>query len=304
MQEDIIQTILSDFSRYDGKKKAVDTLFQYLYFHLRELGVYYVDEDARSDFLLWLYPRLYNIIAGYKPERSIFYTYLRMSISYNWKLFGRRTREQATYTAIAQDDQQQKVKDMLTERDDLHTYELYAASPPPSYSISSEKKQAIQETIKWKSKRKQIYVRYLLELVCKSCFYIDDRLLRIVARHLDIPVWKVKQLIEEAKEQTGKPDTVYNEWTAKRDFYYVRYKSATLQLQKVDTIHTSVVERLKNQQAYCYNLWQRYLKRIKDYTHGPSNRALAKQLGISRATVNNDLAELKKAWYGESCTFT
>jgi hypothetical protein len=31
---------------------------------------------------------------------------------------------------------------------------------------------------------------------------------------------------------------------------------------------------------------------------------LAKQLGLSRTTVNKDLAELKKACYGKQCTST
>ena len=114
----------------------------------------------------------------------------------------------------------------------------------------------------------------------------------------------MRRLIEDVKELTDKRDTVYNEWVAKRDFYYVRYKSATLQLRKVDEAHGSVIKRLKNRQAYSYARWQGYLKRIQEYTRGPSNRVLAQQLGVSRATVNSDLVELKKACYGEPCTYT
>ena len=114
----------------------------------------------------------------------------------------------------------------------------------------------------------------------------------------------MRLLIEEAKELTDKRDAVYNEWAAKRDFYYVRYKSATLQLRKVDEAHGSVIKRLKNRQAYSYARWQGYLKRIQEYKRGPSNRVLARQLGVSRATINSDLGELKKACYGKPCTYT
>ena len=302
MQENIIKMILTDFSRQDNRKEAVDTLFQYLYFNIDEFGIYCASEDMRSDFLLWLYPKLEHIIDSYNPDRSIFTTYLRMSVSYNWKLFLRRNREQATYASIAQDDQQRTVKNILDERDELQTYELYAASPPPAYTVLPEKQQAIQETIKWKVRRRDIYSRYFLELLCKSCFCIDEHLVQTVAEHLDISVRKVKTLIEEAKALTGKRNAVYQDWAAKRDFYYVRYKSATLQLCKVDEAHTSVIRRLKKQQAYSYARWQGYLKRIQEYTRGPSNRVLAKQLGVSRATINSDLVELKKACYGKSCT--
>ena len=147
-------------------------------------------------------------------------------------------------------------------------------------------------------------MRYFLELLCKSCFCIDEYLLQTVAGHLGISVRKVRLLIEEAKELTDKRNGVYNEWVAKRDFYYVRYKSATLQLRKVDEAHASVIKRLKNRQAYSYARWQGYLKRIQEYTRGPSNRVLAQQLGVSRATVNSDLVELKKACYGKPCTYT
>ena len=73
---------------------------------------------------------------------------------------------------------------------------------------------------------------------------------------------------------------------------------------KVDEAHASVIKRLKNRQAYSYARWQGYLKRIQEYTRGPSNRVLAQQLGVSRATVNSDLVELKKACYGKPCTYT
>ena len=304
MKEDIVETILADFSRQNKRKKAVDTLFQYLYFNLGEFGVYCGSEDMRSDFLLWLYPKLEHIIDGYNPDRSIFPTYLRMSLTYSWKLFLRRNREQATYASVAQDDQQRIVKTRQDEQNGTQNYELYAASPSPSYTVLPEKVQSIQETIRWERKRKDIYTRYFLELLCKSCFCINEHLLQTVAVHLGISVRKVRLLIEEAKELTDKRDTVYNEWVAKRDFYYVRYKSVTLQLRKVDEAHGSVIKRLKNRQAYSYARWQGYLKRIQEYKRGPSNRVLARQLGVSRATINSDLVELKKACYGKPCTYT
>jgi hypothetical protein len=300
MQQETIQGILSDFSQQDTQKKAIDTLFQYLYFHLSDFGLYRTTEDIRSDFLLWLYPRLSTIIAGYKPNLSLFSTYLRMSVTYHWKIFSRKNREQAIYTALVQADQQQKAQDNYIEQNNLRTYETYAASEIPAYTVSTEKEQAIQETIKWKLKRKQIYSRYILELVCKSCFCIDDALLHTVAGHLSVPVREVERLIADLKEQAYTKDTQYQEWAEKRDFYYVRYKSAAIQLRSIDTTHTSVVEKLKIQQNYNYNLWQRYLKRMQVYSRGPSNRSLAKRLGFSRGTIDNDLADLKKAWYGTS----
>ena len=303
MQENIVEMILTGFSQQDNRKETVDTLFQYLYFNIDEFGIYCASEDMRSDFLLWLYPKLEHIIEGYNPDRSIFSTYLRMSVSYNWKLFLRRNREQATYASIAQDDQQRTVKNILDEQDGLQTYELYAASPPPEYTVSPEKQQSIQGTIRWHVRRKDIYTRYFLELLCKSCFCIDEHLVQTVAGHLGVSVRKVRGIIEEVKELTDKRNAVYREWAAKRDFYYVRYKSATLQLRKVDEAHTSVIRRLKNQQVHCYTRWQGYLKRMQEYTRGPSNRVVAKQLGVSRATISSDLVELKKACYGTPCTY-
>lgn len=300
MQQEIIQSILNDFSDQNRQKKAVDTLFQYLYFHLPDLGLYRTTEDARSDFLLWLYPRLHTILAGYKPNLSIFPTYLRMSITYHWKIFARKSREKAVYAAIAQTDQQQKLQTSYSEQNNQHSYEIYAANEVPAYTVSVEKEQAIQENIKWKLKRKHIYSRYILELACKSCFCIDEALIRTVAGHLRIPIREVQQLIEGLKEQNYDKDVQYRDWAEKRDFYYVRYKSAAIQLRTIDSTHLSVIQKLKIQQTYNYNLWQRYLKRLQRYTRGPSNRTLAKQLGISRGTIDNDLADIKKACYGTS----
>ena len=156
MQEAIVEAILEDFSRKETQKKAVDTLFQYLYFNLGEFGLYCASEDMRSDFLLWLYPKLDAIIVGYNPDRSIFPTYLRMSLAYSWKLFLKRNREQATYDSIAQDDQQRLIKTRQAEQDGVQMYELYAASPPPSYTVSPETAQSIRETIRWNRNREDI----------------------------------------------------------------------------------------------------------------------------------------------------
>ena len=50
MQADIVETILTDFLRTDKQKKAIDTLFQYLYFNLGEFGVYCGSEDMPVTF--------------------------------------------------------------------------------------------------------------------------------------------------------------------------------------------------------------------------------------------------------------
>jgi len=304
MKQDIIDKVITEFSHPNEKKKAVDRLLQYLYFHLPEFGIYHADEDTRSDFLLWLYPKLHTIIGSYNPERSIFFTYLRMSITFHWKLFGRKNREQAAYSAIAQEEQQFITETALNEQDESHSYELYAASPRPEYSVSITKEQAIKQTIRQASKKKHIFARYLLLLACKSCFCIDDQLLQNIATRTEIPLREIKRLIETVKRQTYTRDSIYNALIIKRDFYYIRYKSATLQLRAIDETHESLIKRLKVQQEYSYTRWQRYLRRIKEYTRSPSNRSLARQFGVSRGTIDNDLVSLKKACYGTACIFT
>lgn len=293
MYKSTIETLLADFAQPHSQKKAVDSLFEYLYFNLGEYGIYCTNEDMRSDFLLWLYPKLTDIIAGYKPDRSLFSTYMRMTVSYNWKLFLRKNQEKTTFSAIVQDDQSLKVKHSQDEQQALASYEQYAASSIPAYTVALDTQKAIEKTIKWKVRGKDMYRRYFLELLCKSCFCIDEQMLRAVAGHVHMSVDTARAFVESSKVLAGQKETRFHILLAQRDFYYVRYKSAALQLEKIDHTHASVVKRLKKQKAYSYQLWQRSLKRIHEYSCGPSNRALAKQLGISRSTIDSDLETLK-----------
>ncbi|MEL3906448.1 MAG: hypothetical protein P1P65_05405 [Treponema sp.] len=299
MQQRIIDAILTDFVCTEKKKRAVDTLFQYLYFNLGEFGIYYAEEDARSDFLLWLYPKLPGIIGKYNSELSVFFTYLRMSVKFHWQLFERKNRQQASYTDIAEHEQQHTAEYKMEENASVQNYELYAASPLPDYKISPEKEQAIKRTILWESKKKQLYQRRLLLLACKSCFFIDEHFINHLAAALEMPAQDIRAAVDEAKKQAAAKEAAYADLAAKRDFYYMRYKSASVQLCAVDTAHTALYARLKVQQSYNYTLWQRYLKRTQEYQRVPSNRKLAKQFGLSRGTVDNNLAAVKKACYCE-----
>lgn len=299
MQKNVVDNILTDFSHVSEKKNAVDTLFQYLYFNLTEFGVYYADEDVRSDFLLWLYPKLAAIIDKYDPTLSVFTTYLTMSIKFHWKVFGRKNLQQAAYMTIAHNEQQQIAEYMQEERYSVQCYDLYAASPQPNYHPLIEKGPSIKVSKRKESKKQQLYKRQLLLLACKSCFLIEDPMLEHLAESLELPTETLQSIITQAQKQAETRNTTYTRLAARRDFYYTRYKSAALQLSVIDETHTSVWERLKTQQAYNYTLWQRYLKRTKNYLRAPSNRALAKQFGISHGTVDNNLAAVKKACYGE-----
>lgn len=289
-----IKALRYDFSSQATRKQTIDTVCEYVYFNLAYCGIYCKDEDMRSDFVVWLYPKLADIIAGYKSDRSIFSTYLRMAVSYNWKLFMRRRQERASYSTIAQEEQSNEVKYMHDEQDAHDNYEMYAARSVPAYTVSPKTEKFLHDTIKWKKREEAVYRRYFLELACKSCFCIDEQLMMRVAEYIHIPVDTLRSLIETFKTVSCKRDAQCRILKAKRDFYYLRYKSASIQLEAIDSSHASVIRRLKTQKTYSYTRWQHYLARVEHYNRSPSNRTLAKQLGLSRSTIDNDFATLKK----------
>ncbi len=296
MELHLIETVLDHFFHGGiGKRKAVDMLFEYIYFHLWEFGIQYADEDTQSDFLTWLYPQLADIIEKYDPERSVFFTYLKMSLKYYLRLFERQSYQKTTCYAAAEYEQHQQEEIRETEKNMSHEFEMYAASPDPDYSISPEKKQIMQNTITWKDKKEAVYKRRLLLLVCKSCFFIDESFILHIADALQIPEQELTTLINGAKKLAETRKKTYNRLIEKRDFHYIRYRSAVIQLERLDTIHQTLFNRLKTQKEYNYRLWKKYLKKTQEYTYMPSNRSLAKQFGIGRATVDASLSILKKS---------
>ena len=301
MTQDFIEAVLADFSEStQGQKRAADKVFEYLYFHLHEFNVYYREEDQRSDFLLWLYPQLPRIIGKYNPQLSLFFTYLKMSLKFYHQLFERKRHQRQTYDIAVTGEQKYHFEGKLKEQDASRSYEIYAASPEPEYAIAPEKERAIKNTVAWESKKDDIYKRSLLLLACKSCFFIDGCLQRRLAEVLEIPEKEVAAILCRAKCEAAAKENIYKTLTETRDRYYFRYKCATLQLTAVDETHPALFQKLKTQQSYNYALWQRFLKRAREYSRMPSNRSLAKQLGLSRGTVDTNLAVLKKACYGKA----
>ncbi|MGP1594360.1 MAG: hypothetical protein ACTTH8_03840 [Treponema sp.] len=292
MNHNCIETVLHRFSLGGvHKKEAANMLFEYLYFHLNDFGFYDSDEDVRSDFLVWIQPYLETIIERYNPDRALFTTYLRMSLQYHFRIFYKKQYQKASYTAVA--DAEEHYNAILTESSQ------YAAEPSCEYSVSAETIKMLQPAGGWRDKKNALYKRKLLLLACKSCFFIDDALMQHIADTAGIPLARVQQFVEESKKIAQEKEEHYTKLKQKRDYYYSRYKSAAIQLDAMMYMHPSVVARLEKQKAYNYERWQAFLKKIREYRRCPSNRALAKQFGLSRATIDSNLAVLIKAWYGE-----
>ncbi len=277
------------------KKEAVDSLFEYVYFHLGEFGIRYTDEDTQSDFLTWLYPQLADIIEKYDPERSVFFTYFKMSLKYYLRLFERKRYQKTTYYAVAEEEQHQQDEIQEAEKNTHAEFEIYAASPEPAYSISPEKKAVMENTITWKGKKEELYKRRIILLACKSCFLIDDTFIAHIAQALDMSEETLAATVNEAKEMAAARKNTYNQLLEKRDFHYIRYRSAVAQLERVDPIHQTLFNRLLTQKKYNYRLWKKYLQKAQEYSYMPSNRSLAKQFGLGRGTVDASLAILKKS---------
>ncbi|MGP1577404.1 MAG: hypothetical protein ACTTH7_08005 [Treponema sp.] len=292
MDRDYMETVLHCFARGGvHKKEAAAMLFEYLYFHLNDFGFYGIDEDTRSDFLLWVQPYFETIIERYNPERALFSTYMQMSLQYHFRIFNKKRYQKAAYTAVI--DAEEQYDAALTGAED------YAAEPQCEYSVSTEAVKALQPLGGWRDKKTALYKRKLLLLACKSCFFIDDALMQQIANTADIPLEHVQQFVEESKKIAQEKEQHYTQLKQKRDYYYARYKSAAIQLDTMMYMHPSIIARLEKQKAYNYERWQAFLKKISEYRRCPSNRSLAKQFGLSRATIDSNLAVLVKAWYGE-----
>ena len=301
MQHDFGEGLLLTFSLGGEKrKKAVDAVFEYIYFHLDDFYIYINDEDVRCDFLAWLYPSLETIMSRYNSSLSSFFTYLKMSLKFYFYSFKRHMYEKTSYDTVAENEQAYIADRKIDEEANTSEFNVYAASSPVEYSISAEKMAAIKNTTKWSSRKDEIYKRRILLLACKSCFFLNDVFISHIADALQVSINKLEAILDETKKRSNKRLAIYEAFVAKRDFYYIRYHSVKVQLQNIDELHTTRLQRLLRQKNYYYQLWQIFLQKTQSYNCVPSNRILAKQFGISRTTVDNNLADLRKACYASA----
>lgn len=282
------------------KKQAVEKLFTVIYFNLKDFKIF-LDEDTSSDFLLYIYPNLENLLKRYHPEKSLFSTFLHMNLQYNLISFIRKKSKKARLNEAILAEKTQTMLSYLDGINNTDEYNFYTAESCAEYCIDICENKNEKNVLSF-FKRKDVSMqtndcrRTVFFLACKSAIFLDDELIFKIANFINMPVPLLKKHIENLKEKSGGIIERIEKIKTVRDKNYIK-KIACDRRLNADEIGIYEKTLLQRARKFSSNRFKEALNKNKKQVKCPSNRTIAETLKISRGTVDKNIAKIGEDGY-------
>lgn len=283
----------------DGSSEALDrashALGEYLYIHLVQyrLGLY--DEDTRSDYITWLYPKLSRIIEQYKPGKASFKTYLSWVVRLTFKTFcreyyGREARQQVFVV-----EEQTRILSEMADRANRNDWnDMHFDTDPAGKS----KYPLIPDNEPDTKKRKQVAARKIMLLACKSGTALDDGIIASIVKQTGMTESYLNSKLDCVRQRWMLSADRMRELREKRFECYLRAQKSLMEMQQVDQ-NGSRYAYLEHEYRYCTRRIEELTRQCRKLQSAPSNRFLAGVLGMCRGTVDSTLASVKNHEYSD-----
>lgn len=274
--------------------KLVADLAEYLYKNLDRYRLEWINEDRRSDFFLWLYPKFASLLDKFDPSRASFNTYLYWNVRMSWKSFIRASFSAEARERVLELEEGSRLLCLESESrfdkdwggstlDCGDTYEL-GGKPSVGSRLSP--------------KRKALRARLILLLACKSSAFLADQDIARVAAETDTDEQWLRSKIEELNRScSGKTETLKK--TRERiNVLYFRIRRCRYEQKYLDP-ESSRYRELTRESETCTRRLESVRRTEARHFRAPSNRLLARTLGIPRGTIDSVLASARPGCYAE-----
>jgi hypothetical protein len=271
-----LEELLKDVSQDDAQgSPAVPTLFEAIYRYPAVFGYDELDEDARSAFLLSLYPRLPRLIKSYNPERSHFSAYVAMAV----KLYVKSWKRQAA-------------KERATRDSLLYCY--HCESGFRSGLTAAEQEPEYGPTIMLNLRPSKHYADMLLVVALKCAVHLSDPQIAAIAHAAGVSPRIVCSYVADIKQKLTPKIMLRQQLVESRNrawFYKAKYR---LELERLlpGTGQYSIVEKQYAYQARILEI-KNYLLKEK-LLLVPPNTYIAGILHIPARHVTRLWAEAKQ----------
>lgn len=254
-----------------GKKELEGAVFMSILSDIRCLPGF--SQQEQEDYISWLYPRIRRAITTYEETGASFETYIGTMVRLTAKEF--RQRQARNYTAEA--------TAWIAQYPDLYAYEHEPEYDKGSSASASE----------GPSQRKN--PRQLLILVLKCCNYVSDDFLEKVSLRLEITPEVLTEMISHLKVQRVKREReigLLRERASSQFFRCIYYEQSLHSMPDDCAAARKLREKLKLGRKRLAKIRKRLARLRPD----PSNRQIAKMLGISKGAVDAALSVLRARW--------
>lgn len=288
MTDEHITKIINDYKAHPGlitDEKAKEELGSYLYFHLHRFRIDCSCEDAKSDYVTWLYPRLEGIIRRFMPERAAFLTYLTWIVRSTWKSFIRQRYSKAAHERILEVEEETRLLNPDIEE--------FIESQSITNTTACEFKPGYQKT------STSIRNKTLILLACKAGNYIGEEEITKVCGITGYPEEEMRGKIARIREIFSKKMQQTRISQEKKNAFYIRAQRCLYEMKYLDK-ETGRYARLSKEYAYCVKRMETLSSTISRSLRSPSNRLLSTLLNFPRGTIDSTLAMAHRRWYPKS----
>ncbi len=272
----------------DNRKRAIDALGIFLYENLQKYRLSIRDEDTRSDFIVWLYPRFGGMIDRFNPERASFGTFLNWNVRLTFRSFCRSRYGTEARQRVYEAEEETRIRSEMAEQENSGIWELYAGEPFPGPRA--------KDSANASRKRREIEARTLLLLACKAGYEMDDATIESVSRRTGLDAKTLRARVDLVRRQSLHCQDRLRLSREREYRYYLRASRCLYEMGQIDKA-TNRYQALERERAYCQRRIASIRDQIKRQQKTPSNRFLAKTLGFCRGTVDSTLAAAAQRGY-------
>lgn len=296
----IDETLLSAVQHYHREPddtnldRAVQALGAFLY---RGLGRFRIDcrnEDARSDFIAWLYPRLPSIVRHWDERRSSFGTYITWVIRLSWRTFWRDRYGREARQRILEADAFTTLVSEETDRSNSSDWNV-CADGQEDYFPDARKRRRESGAPK-SAKRKELEARKIFLLACKAGNFLDESAVAKIASHTGYEEEYVRSTLETIREKCARKREVLRGLRERQNACYIRAQRCLFEMKFLER-DSSRHRALEREYEYCVKRLERLRAQSARQVKSPSNRFIASTLGLSRGTVDTTLASALQEGY-------
>lgn len=303
--EEFVNTYNSDKTNSSIREKIVMEIFEIVYVNLERFGVYFKDEDLRSDFLFQFYYKIPKLLKNYKPSLSSFYTYLTNHLHFQYLTFKCKNVRQEINEAVIAGQEGRRWENLMDEYDLDENFNFYAAESEVEYCKTEKSDSSVSEFKISKQElehRRALYFSLSLDhrkiflLACKACFFLDDDLINKISEEIKMDPDILCSIIQDLKSACFKRFEKVNSCIYNRNRYYIR-----IQLFKYLLLHTHNTKRQLDKICFSLkhnrHLWQKSKNLNSVQLKSPSSRDIQKYINVYKGTIDKNIAKSLKMWY-------
>jgi hypothetical protein len=248
-----------------NKKKLESIIFEYILKNGKRFKLHTWQQDECVDFLCWLYPRISKAIDNYHNEGSSFDAYIITMIRWAAREY---CQNQTTHRLIEQTYW------------DICTRETAVCEEEPDYDNSTAPFKRVSNP------------RQALLLLLKSYYFISEDFIDRAAPAIGMEKEKLQQLVGQLRELRVHRDEALKE--LQNHVYSQYYRCITLEKRlNIAPVGSARHEKLQMRLTRARRRLEIMRKRLKRMRKEPTNRQVAKVLGVPKGTIDSNFFAIR-----------